>query len=315
MNEPLEQMLKRIAERVAGMTDRPGIPEAGEEIARRIREFGSVSRRAADSLAETDAVSGGEIWRRAAQLADGGGSHWSGNTGPRPAGSASDPIDDVVANRRPVDWNAVVGENRVILLGEAHSNVAIRSFLAAQARSMREAGITHYGIEAPPHPAFDELNAGRMVDLTGVSVGPGFPGYEQTIRAMRNAGITVVPLDLDQSLPLAADARDRHMADTITQIVSQDPDAKVVALLGRFHSGNSQRDFGPTAGALLHAGPHPTTSISFTGGSETSNMLTEAAREHNATYETFFVDLRDYHAAGGGYGRDDDAFIHLPQYA
>jgi len=63
-------------------------------------------------------------------------------------------------------------------------------------------------------------------------VGPtGFYGYELTIRAMRAEGITLVPLDLDHSVP--KDARDRHMTETISHILSQDPNAKIAVLLGR----------------------------------------------------------------------------------
>jgi len=38
----------------------------------------------------------------------------------------------------------------MVLLGEFHSNRPVRNFLSRQARAMREAGITHFGIEAPP---------------------------------------------------------------------------------------------------------------------------------------------------------------------
>lgn len=230
---------------------------------------------------------------------------------PRPPGA----INSVVADRIPVDWNAVVGDNRVVLLGEDHKNAPIRDFLAGQARAMREAGITHYGIEAPANPAFDELNAGRYVDLTGVKLGPlGYPRYEQAIRAMRAEGITIVPLDLDHSLPLAAGARDRHMADTITAIVSKDPNAKVAGLLGDFHTTDMHQDGWPRAGAILQAGPHSTTTVGFSGGTDTYGILAHAARKNDAGYETFLADLRDYHDAGGSFSPHSAAHIHLPQY-
>lgn len=231
------------------------------------------------------------------------------------AGSTPDSLDSVVANRRSVDWNAMVGDHRAVLLGELHQNAPGREFLAGQARAMREAGITHFGVEAPPHSAFDELNAGRPADLTRVGLSH-LSGYEATIRAMNAEGITVVPLDMHRSAHPARDARDardRHMADTIASILSKDPNTKVAALLGSLHTSNASQYFPPNAGTILHAGPHSTTSIEFTGGYDSGNELATAARKHNAAGETFFADLLDYHNAGGKFRPDNDAYIHLPQ--
>ncbi|MEV0108337.1 hypothetical protein AB0H42_18635 [Nocardia sp. NPDC050799] len=363
MDKELERLLKHMADRLAGMADRPGIPQAGEAVAGRYDGFGTISNRAADGFEETDvqsatpirrsvpSASSGEAgippkpgpsepygwmsddrWRqhvlekegaptapvapRQSPANDIGRAEQPTHTDQAPPVFSSDPIDSVVADRQSVDWNTVVGNNRVVLLGENHANTPIRDFLTGQARAMKEAGITHYGIEAPAHPAFDELNAGRPVDLTGVNVGPfRNAGYEQTIRAMSAEGIKIVPLDLDQSVPLAAGARDSHMADTITGIVSQNPDAKVTALLGSFHTADMAVDGQPAAGAILHASSYPTTTVGFIGGTETTNMLATAARNNNAAGETFFADLRDYHDAGGNVLRQDDAVIHLPQSA
>ncbi|MFI2229612.1 hypothetical protein [Nocardia testacea] len=215
------------------------------------------------------------------------------------AGFTPDSLDSVVANRRSVDWNAMVGDHRAVLLGELHYNAPGRAFLAGQARAMREAGITHFGVEAPPHSAFDELNAGRPADLTQVGL-RHLSGYEEMMRAMNAEGITVVPLDMRRSAHPARDAqevRDRHMAATIDGILSEDPDTKVAALLGSLHTSNSPH-FPPNAGAILHAGPHSTTSIEFTGGYDRGNQLATVARKHNAAGETFVADLLDYHNAG-----------------
>lgn len=228
------------------------------------------------------------------------------------AGFTSESLDSVVANRRSVDWNAMVGDHRAVLLGELHYNAPGRELLAGQARAMREAGITHFGVEAPPHSAFDELIAGRPADLTQVGL-RHLSGYEEAIRAMNAEGITVVPLDMPRSAHPASDARharDRHMADTIDGILSENPDTKVAALLGRLHTGNASQYFPPNAGAILHAGPHSTTSIAFTGGYDRTNELATVARDHNAAGESFFADLRDYHNAGGDFCSGDDAYIH-----
>jgi hypothetical protein len=231
------------------------------------------------------------------------------------AGFTPGSLDSVVANRRSVDWNAVVGDHRAVLLGELHYNAPGREFLAGQARAMRVAGITHFGVEASPHSAFDELNAGRPVDLAQVG-SRHLSGYEQAIRAMNAVGITVVPLDMHRSAHPARDARDardRHMADTIAGILSEGPSTKVAALLGSLHTGNASQFFPPNAGAILHAGPHSSTSIEFTGGYDRTNELATAARKHNAAGETFVADLLDYHNAGGQFRPDNNAYIHLPQ--
>ncbi|MGW4132338.1 hypothetical protein [Amycolatopsis japonica] len=237
-----------------------------------------------------------------------------------PPAPRTDNLDSVMATRSAIDWNTIVGDNRVILFGENHTNRSIRDFLSRQARAMRDAGITHYGIEAPPHPAFETLNAGRSVSLSGVDVGPDNSlgegsGYEHTIRAMRAAGIAILPLDLDLSLHRAGDARDQHMADTIGRVLSQDPNAKIAALLGELHTGNSQAFVPTRAGPRLHASQYPVTSVVFKGGNDTPTALADAVRDNHATGDTFFVDLHHHHATGGELLYGNDVLIHLPQSA
>ncbi|WP_190823640.1 TraB/GumN family protein [Saccharopolyspora pogona] len=108
----------------------------------------------------------------------------------------------------PIDYGKLFGDARVLMLGEDHRDRAIRRHLVGYVQRLKDIGVTHYAVEAPANPAFQELNAGRDVSLSGVDVGPAVSGggYEEVVRAVSRAGIEVVPVDVDQSeeVPLVA---------------------------------------------------------------------------------------------------------------
>lgn len=228
-------------------------------------------------------------------------------------------LAEAVRQRRPVDWGELMRDNRVLLLGENHSNDTVREFLRQQAAELRRAGITHYGIEAPHHPAFDALNAGLPVDWGDVRCGPGWGNWTDAVEAMAAQGIQIVPFDVNQpgsprGSPLR-DIREAAMAKTIAEVLRGDPNARMVVLVGNLHlirdtSTWSHKTGGyapPLAARLEDAGFAPRT-VSMVGGTIPESRLSEG----DTAGETFMVEIPTADTAGGRLPHGlPNAFIHL----
>ena len=238
----------------------------------------------------------------------------AGRAGPTGVGDeppSPDSIEALVGGRRPVDWAELTRDKQVVLLGESHSNVPVREHLIHRAQALRAAGVTHWGIEAPAHPALDALNADPGADFSAVRCGPYIESlYPETARAMAAQGIVVVPLDLPDGSP---EDRDEHMFAEIERVIAENPGAKIAALLGSRHLANLRE---PTVGELVRQNGYTSVAITFDGGTEAGRSLAHAAREAGAAYETFAVDLGEFREAGGRYeSSSTDATVHLPQSA
>jgi len=140
-----------------------------------------------------------------------------------------------------VDYSAIVGDNKVLFLGEIHSNSAIREHIQQHAANLKAAGITHYAIEAIDNgnDIFERLNRGEAVDLSRVDVGPGRRDYEAAILAMAAQGIKVVAVDIDQSTKPTKEEREAHMTGNLQKILQEDPNAKIAYLVGESHSSKT----------------------------------------------------------------------------
>ncbi|MEU2043443.1 hypothetical protein [Nocardia niwae] len=200
--------------------------------------------------------------------------------------------------RRPVDWGELMRDNRILLLGEDHSNVAARHFLQEQAAALRAAGVTHYGIEAPHHPAIDALNAGLRPNLAEVRFGPGWATYQEVVEAMAAEGIEIVPFDVtNPASPHGSalrDVRESAMAKHIAEVMAADPSAKMVVLVGRLHITRDLAEWARTTGAYGHPLAARLTDAGLTtrtvgvwGGND---PLSVVERVHAAD-ETFMADL------------------------
>ncbi|MGW4330321.1 WXG100-like domain-containing protein [Nocardia sp. NPDC004573] len=229
------------------------------------------------------------------------------------------PLRDALEYRRPVDWGELIRDNRILLLGEDHSNVAARQFLQEQAAALRAAGVTHYGIEAPHHPAIDALNAGLRPDLTGVRFGPGWKTYREVVEAMAAEGITIVPFDVAHPASphgsALRDVRESAMAKNITEVMAADPNAKMVVLVGRLHITRDPAEWAMTTGAYAHplaARLEDAGLTSKTVGVWGGNDPLSAVEQVRASGETFMADLPSRGDADGRPPRwEADAILHL----
>ncbi|WP_231509382.1 LuxR C-terminal-related transcriptional regulator [Nocardia sp. NRRL WC-3656] len=226
-------------------------------------------------------------------------------------------------DRQPVNVARLVEDAQIVLFGETHTNPAGPAFLEQQAAALRAAGVTHYGIEAPPHPAFDALNSGEQVDLTGILCGPGYENYAETVKAMAAAGITIVPFDVKKpSSPSGSplrDVRESHMARVVTETMRL-PGAKMAILVGLTHLTRQQQMWSDVTGAygislaerLTDAGFATRTVAIWGGEPDRRETVDEVARRLGLQDETFVTDLEEVYHADRGFGSwESDVLLHL----
>lgn len=226
---------------------------------------------------------------------------------------------EIQKKNRPVNYKEIVGENRVVLLAESHSNTSIRKHLVSHAKELKEAGITHYAIEADDagKDVFERLNEGQAVDLSTMKVGPSRRGYENAIRAMSAQGIKVVPIDINQDNKPSKEEREVHLTQNLTATLDQDPSAKVAVLIGGFHATRHHVSEGvPSMGRRLMKLQIPNVIVHFTGGLDRiPRIITDAAQKAGLANKEFVLDMRNYGDSkyipyGSG---ESDFVIHLPQ--
>lgn len=228
---------------------------------------------------------------------------------------------ELKARHQPVDYAQIIGDNRVLFLGEDHSNHAIRDHVASHAVDLKQAGVTHYAIEAKDegNAVFKRLNNGEAVDLSGVDVGPGREDYELAIRAMARQGIKVVAIDIDQSKKPSKEEREAHMAQKLNVILESGPNEKVAVLIGGNHTIRKYKSEGveSLAQRMINTGV-PVVVAQLAGGeSQIPRSLLEAAQTAGLANQEFVLDLRPYQDSqyvifGAG---NADLAIHLPQRA
>lgn len=243
-----------------------------------------------------------------------------------PWSSFEESAKEIAQNRQPVNWQKMVGDNRVALLGEEHGNSLIRNHLAAHAKDLKTAGITHYAIEAEAteksKDALAKLQSREPVDLSGIELGPfmsdeGRSNYEQAVRAMATQGIQIVPIDIDQTQQYTIEEREAHMMGEVQKLLESDPSAKVAVLVGDIHTNKTTSQEGvPFLGKRITDAGIPAVTIQFAGGkSPALQSLLEGAKRAGSADQEFMLDMRPYAKSkhvpfGAG---QTDFVVHLPQ--
>lgn len=270
-----------------------------------------------------------------------------------PWDSSESIVKEIKKKKQSVDYKQLLQGKRALLLADNHSNSSIRLHIAQHAQELKEAGITHYAIEADDKgkAVFDRLNQGEDVDLSGLDVGPaesaaglsrlsvfarmtasglspsgsfsegpyeGRRGDEYAIREIAKQGIKVVPIDMDQSGKPSREEREAHLTRGITRILESDSDAKVAGLIGGNHTLKKYESEGvPSVGKRVAEAGFATSTIQFTGGkSDMPRMITGGAREAGTENQEFLLDMQPYANVPGSvpYGAGEtDYVVHLPQ--
>lgn len=220
-----------------------------------------------------------------------------------------------------IDYKEIIGDSRVVFFGENHSNSPIRVHIAQYAKALKEAGITHYVIEATRTEKsiqlLQSLVNGEPVDLSSIDLGPG-GNSEIAVRALAEEGIQVVPVDIDQDCKPSKEEREAYIAKNIQAIIASSPNAKVAVLIGRFHASKKEiSGFSYSAKRIIDA-KVPCIVINFAGGTVNGpTRLTVPAEKAGLSNREFVLDMRRYSELEDipfGPGQTDYV-IYLPQQA
>jgi CheY-like chemotaxis protein len=228
---------------------------------------------------------------------------------------------EITERHKPVNYSQIVGDARVLFLAENHSNRSIRKHIISHARDLKEAGITHYAIEAKEegNEALERLNKDEQVDLSSVDVGPGGEDYKEAVRAMAAQGIKVVAVDIDQTSKPTRDEREAHMTKNLLRILEQNPDSKIAYLVGGFHTSKRVLSDGLawTGKRIIDAGVKTITAYYAGGEDDVPRILIDGARKAELANTEFVLDMRPYASSDSKmvpYGAGEtDYVIHLPQ--
>lgn len=235
---------------------------------------------------------------------------------PNPWVSLENAAKEIKSSSVPVDYSKIVGNSRVLLLGEFHKNSPIRTHLSQHAADLKAAGVTHYGIEAPQtEEVFDRLNRGENVDLSQVRVGPTMAdNYEEAVRAIAKTGIKIVPIDASND-GLGTDEREAQLTKNVMQILEQDRDSRVAVLIGAQHISKQGLSGVSSLRFRLDELDIPLTTVRFAGGIETiPTALLNAAASADQAQSEFMLDMSSYKDLDHvPFGKNDyDWIIHLP---
>lgn len=229
-------------------------------------------------------------------------------------------------NPLPVDYKQIIQNNRLLLLGENHFNGVIRSHIAKYASALKQAGISHYGIEAPDDPKIELLDKKDNACLDNLVLGPpnipsGRNNYSVAVRAILSEGISLLPIDTNpKNKYISHFNRERHMFSKITSIIRSKPATKIAVLVGSLHIQRQWYDRYPMLGKMLSDCSFPFVSVIFAGGQDNgpAQLLGRIKRAGLAEYE-FMADLRPLKSSNEFSDlltfdlADADFLIHLPQ--
>lgn len=214
---------------------------------------------------------------------------------------------------RPIDYAYMLGDKRVLMLGEDHFDAAPKTHIAKQANVFKTIGITHYAIEAPDNAKeiLERLNQGEDTDLAKAALGPrGLNGgYENPVRALAGCEIKVVPIDVDEKiLKIEQEAREKYLFAAIKQILKNDS-ARVLVFIGGLHL--SRHTFYNLYGIeslvqRLVADKISLSTANFIGGSSDEvNTLFETLGRKGLSDKDFMLDMRPYEM-----WKSRDLFMH-----
>jgi hypothetical protein len=210
----------------------------------------------------------------------------------------------------PVDYTRIVGDSQLLFLADHHSNPLIMEHLYRYVEGLKQAGITHYGIEASWSQAIRQLNACESgVDLSGVDFGPNVSEYKKrVVLAFLSQGIKIVPIDQK----VQDENREEYMFTQLKDVFERQPNAKIALLVGAFHaSEGTLRGQASLATRVKRAG-FRTVAVRFIGGKTGPLVLEEPIQAAGLQYKEFLFG-NDGRYDGVGDALTGDFFIHLPQ--
>lgn len=150
-----------------------------------------------------------------------------------------------------LDYKNVLKDHKVTLLGEHHKDNAAKEHVAEYAKNMKDAGATHFAVEMIPQkmqPTLDKFMKGdkearkEIQDYLNKTWDQSYPGtgekYMKMLDAVKDSGLKIVGMDINGHIDKGEKGRterDQAWANSISNILKNDPNAKVVAYGGSAH--------------------------------------------------------------------------------
>ena len=214
----------------------------------------------------------------------------------------------------PVNYSPVLGDNRLIFAADHHLNWNIREHILKYARSLKDAGITHFAIEIEntKQKLLDDLSEGRDVDISGSGLDPK---YVEALREVAKHGIKLVAIDVPHTFEtILSENRENGLFDNTKSILSSNTSNKVFVLIGTFHVVT---EFNPSGirsmrGRFVDSGVS-VPSVFFYEGVGGSAKLDRMVKEQDLADKDFMLDHRsEQDRIAIPFDNDADWIIHLP---
>lgn len=206
--------------------------------------------------------------------------------------------NEIQQKHTPIDYIRLCQQSDVIFLSENHSNTPVRYHLCAHVGALKQAGITHFAVEA----------------AIGTNRFPSDPSsYTRLCHDLSAQGIQVVLVDIDQSSKPSPEEREAYITRNIIEILEGEQGVKFAVLIGRGHTVRTNfSNIFSTATRIESAG-YSLTRLVFCGGFDfVPSIITDSARISSLSQKEFMIDLRPY-GREAPFGGDADYAIHLPQ--
>lgn len=131
----------------------------------------------------------------------------------------------------------------VVLLGTKHRQEGILDFISEMLPGLHDAGVSHLGLEiaSDQQPYIDfYMKSGIGMDKINLHHTIDCPGYRNLLKIIRRLGqkniLKPVALDLPKSLYESHWNRDEWMAKSICSVFRENPDAKILVIVGNLHA-------------------------------------------------------------------------------
>ena len=217
--------------------------------------------------------------------------------------TASWAAEDPFAHREPIDLVKAAGTSRLLLVGDDHTQPAIKQFVARELDALQRKGFSCLAIEMIPTNLQGDLDSWtpesqervRTHLLTswgdkGIGVAESLFGL---IRKAKGQGMCVMALDPADASKLSRVAVNPHWMGCIRNCLCQNVDTRIIVFAGRSHVD-------PTPGSLyslLKAEGASFSVVEFAGldSQETAQMDLKTARLlGRATHPTTLFTLEGY---------------------
>jgi hypothetical protein len=153
--------------------------------------------------------------------------------------------EDFFARREPIDLAKAAGSSRLLLVGDDHTQPAIKHFLADELPILRRAGFSHLAIEMLPTDFQDDLDAWtpesqerirRHLVTAWSEKGPGVAeSLFALIEEAKRQGMGVLALDVPDAWDWDRVAVNPVWADCIKACLSKNPSMRMIVFAGRSH--------------------------------------------------------------------------------